>query len=245
MRIIAHRGYSAAFPENTALAFEQAIAAGADMIETDVRLTRDGCAVCWHDADLQRVVGDPHAVADLTREEFCAVPLPLDQFPLTLESVLALARGRVRVMLDVKIPSDAMLEAIVAALDATRMAGEVVYGVRRVQQYRALRRRVPQVAVLAMPAAPEALPDYLAAGVIAVRLWEDEADAGRIARIHAAQRQAWVTAGLRPAGEAAGHVTAPRAAALARLGADALLVNDPRLARTACARAATARKAAP
>ena len=42
MIVIAHRGYSAKAPENTMAAFELALAAGADGIELDVHLTRDG-----------------------------------------------------------------------------------------------------------------------------------------------------------------------------------------------------------
>lgn len=54
-KIIAHRGYSGKYPENTMLAFEQAIKAGADAIETDVRKTADGVLVIMHDSSLVRV----------------------------------------------------------------------------------------------------------------------------------------------------------------------------------------------
>ena len=49
-RIIAHRGASAAFPENTLAAFRGAAALGADGVELDVRRTADGAAVVHHDA---------------------------------------------------------------------------------------------------------------------------------------------------------------------------------------------------
>ncbi|UWX96484.1 glycerophosphodiester phosphodiesterase family protein [Arthrobacter zhaoxinii] len=52
--MIAHRGHSTAAPENTLPAFAAAAAAGAAMIETDIRLTADGTAVLLHDADLRR-----------------------------------------------------------------------------------------------------------------------------------------------------------------------------------------------
>ena len=52
---IAHRGYSARFPENTRLAFEGAIGAGADYIEVDARLSADSQVICCHDADLTRL----------------------------------------------------------------------------------------------------------------------------------------------------------------------------------------------
>ncbi len=55
--IIAHRGASAAAPENTHAAFERAFQDGADGIELDVRLARDGVPVVFHDVTFERTVG--------------------------------------------------------------------------------------------------------------------------------------------------------------------------------------------
>jgi glycerophosphoryl diester phosphodiesterase len=52
--VIAHRGASAQAPENTLPAFELAVRQGADAFELDVRLTRDGAAVVFHDSTLER-----------------------------------------------------------------------------------------------------------------------------------------------------------------------------------------------
>jgi glycerophosphoryl diester phosphodiesterase len=67
--IIGHRGASAVAPENTMAAFREAIAAGSDGIEFDVRLTRDGVPVIIHDNTLRRTAGLPHRIADLTLSE--------------------------------------------------------------------------------------------------------------------------------------------------------------------------------
>ena len=56
-RVIAHRGSSGTAPENTMAAFREAAASGADMIELDVRLTRDGQCVVLHDRTLRRTTG--------------------------------------------------------------------------------------------------------------------------------------------------------------------------------------------
>lgn len=61
--LIAHRGASADAPENTLAAFERACRAGARMIETDARLTRDGQVVLLHDARLERTTEQSGAVA--------------------------------------------------------------------------------------------------------------------------------------------------------------------------------------
>ena len=67
--IIGHRGASAVAPENTMAAFREAIAVGADGIEFDVRLTRDGVPVVIHDSTLRRTAGLNQRVSDLTWQE--------------------------------------------------------------------------------------------------------------------------------------------------------------------------------
>ena len=74
--IIGHRGASAVAPENSMAAFAAAIAAGADGIEFDVRLSRDGVPVIIHDDTLQRTHGLRRRVADLTVEELRDVRVP-------------------------------------------------------------------------------------------------------------------------------------------------------------------------
>ncbi len=71
--IIGHRGASRSAPENTMAAFRLALEAGADGVEFDVRLTRDGIPVIIHDDDLRRTGGTPSRVADLTLHELQAI----------------------------------------------------------------------------------------------------------------------------------------------------------------------------
>ncbi len=67
--IIAHRGDSANAPENTLAAFRMALAKGADGLEFDVQLSRDGVPVVIHDHDLKRTGIRPERVAELTAAE--------------------------------------------------------------------------------------------------------------------------------------------------------------------------------
>ena len=67
--ITAHRGDCSAAPENTLAAFELAIENGADIIELDVRQTKDGEIVVMHDESLKRVCGVNKKVGKLTYEE--------------------------------------------------------------------------------------------------------------------------------------------------------------------------------
>ncbi|MBA4143530.1 MAG: glycerophosphodiester phosphodiesterase [Nitrosospira sp.] len=65
MLVLAHRGYHAAVPENTLAAFEAAVTAGANGIETDVRISRDGLPVLIHD----RILASGQVTAELARGE--------------------------------------------------------------------------------------------------------------------------------------------------------------------------------
>jgi glycerophosphoryl diester phosphodiesterase len=67
--VIAHRGSSAYAPENTLAAFTLAAEQGADAIELDVDLTRDGHVVVMHDATVGRTTDGQGRVADLTLDE--------------------------------------------------------------------------------------------------------------------------------------------------------------------------------
>lgn len=64
--VIAHRGSSAAFAENTRAAFLHALAEGSDGVEVDVHLTRDRQVVCLHDRTLERTSDGSGPVADHT-----------------------------------------------------------------------------------------------------------------------------------------------------------------------------------
>jgi len=103
--VIAHRGFSARYPENTLAAIEAAITLGVDMVELDVHETADGELVVFHDYRLNRIYGVRKRVRDALRRELPDAPtlgevLRLN-FPLLVEikganpeKVSALVHGR-------------------------------------------------------------------------------------------------------------------------------------------------------
>ncbi|HEU0181812.1 MAG TPA: glycerophosphodiester phosphodiesterase family protein [Agromyces mariniharenae] len=93
-RVLAHRGLALDAPENTMLAFSEAVGIGASYLETDVHVSHDGVAVISHDPSLRRVAGHDLRVSDLTMDElrridlghgqgYCALEEALDAFPQT------------------------------------------------------------------------------------------------------------------------------------------------------------------
>ncbi len=98
--ICAHRGASADHADNSADAFEAAIAAGADLVETDIRRGRDGVLVLAHDA-----VGD-------------------DEDPLPLSVLLDVARGRIG--LDLELKEAGLEREMLALLEPAHREGLIV-----------------------------------------------------------------------------------------------------------------------
>ncbi len=77
VQVVAHRGSSAAHAEHTLAAYELALQEGADSLECDIRLTRDGVPVCVHDRRIDRVsdgrgVLSTLELADLTDLDFAS-----------------------------------------------------------------------------------------------------------------------------------------------------------------------------
>lgn len=107
--LYAHRGASVQAPENTLVAFRQAVEAGADGVELDVHLSADGVPVVIHDTTLERTTdgGGPvghHTAAELMAmdagrwfaPEFAGEPVP------TLRQVLELLTGHLRINVEIK-----------------------------------------------------------------------------------------------------------------------------------------------
>lgn len=102
-RVIAHRGFPDGHAENTIGAFQAALDIGADLLETDVHLSKDGHVIVAHDPDLSRVAGLPGRVADYTAAELSGIDLGFGQgFPSLAEVLETFPSARFNI--DVKVP---------------------------------------------------------------------------------------------------------------------------------------------
>lgn len=120
---VAHRGDPYRHRENTLRSVESAIAAGADAVEVDVRLTRDGVPVLLHDATLERLWGDPRPVGRLTLDDLAEVGAPGGpRVPTLTEALKAVAAApHARLMIDLDDPGPAAaVHRAVADLGAER-----------------------------------------------------------------------------------------------------------------------------
>jgi glycerophosphoryl diester phosphodiesterase len=153
MQIYAHRGASRDFPEGSRAAYEGAVGQGADGFECDVRLTKDGQIICWHDSDTSRLAGEKKSIAwsTLADLEFAAPYLLSDLIELAIATKKNLA-------IETKHPvvTRGVIEYKVAALldlyrDAITAAGIdlVLFSFSSAAVRRATRLGVPSVHLLA------------------------------------------------------------------------------------------------
>lgn len=109
MEIIGHRGAADSAPENTLAAIRQGFHEGADAVEIDVHLTRDGRIVVIHDADTRRTTGHEGRIAEMTLAEIARLDAGRwkgrawqgEKIP-TLEAVLETVPAGKRLLIEVK-----------------------------------------------------------------------------------------------------------------------------------------------
>jgi glycerophosphoryl diester phosphodiesterase len=107
--VMAHRGFSGKAPENTLAAFRQAIEIGSDFIELDVRFSKDGHLVVFHDDTLERTTNGKGKVADFSLQDLRGLDAGSwfgssfsgERIP-TFQEVLDLAKGRILVNIELK-----------------------------------------------------------------------------------------------------------------------------------------------
>ena len=122
--IVAHRGASAAAPENTMAAVRQAVEEGTDWVEIDVQETADGEVVVLHDSDFKKVAGVDLKIWDATMADLKNIdigsffsPEYNAERPPRLADVLAFCKGKAKVVIELKYYGhDQRLEERVAEL---------------------------------------------------------------------------------------------------------------------------------
>jgi glycerophosphoryl diester phosphodiesterase len=208
--VIAHRGDSSSAPEQTRAAYERAVELGAEMIEADVRRTRDGHLVMLHDPTVDRTTDGHGAVADITLEELRRLDaggwfsprFAGERVPLLVELFELAERARIGLCLEVKGESAAGCESLAHAVAAEiARRGRLDEDVLASFDHAALRSAARAVAGLRV--APERLPERgasiggavveqaLAVGAPIVQHHHADLIAATVAAVHAAGLQVW------------------------------------------------------
>jgi len=160
--LAAHRGGSLLWPENSLLAFRNALALGADFIEFDVHLSRDGEVMVIHDATLYRTTTGAGPVRDNSVAELKAFRLKDRSGTVTTETVPTLdevvevaARAKRRMLLEIKVDAGkarypGIEEKVLAILDRHTMTASTVVMAFEAPTWRRVRELRPEVATCAL-----------------------------------------------------------------------------------------------
>ena len=156
--LAAHRGGAQLWPENSLLAFRSAIALGADFLEFDVHLSKDGQVVVIHDPTLERTTTGAGPVSDRTLPELRALRLKgrdgkvTEELVPTLDDVAHLvAPTPVRLLLEIKADAKrqrypGIEEKILGILESHGMAARTIVMAFEEETVRRIGKLQPEVA---------------------------------------------------------------------------------------------------
>lgn len=148
MLVLAHRGvHYRGLSENTLEAFEEGIRQGADGIEFDLRVAKDGELVVVHDANLHRVAGDAHRVGELTAGELAEIPLRQGGKIPTLHDVTSHIHAPALLDIEVK-HADALEPLIVKLKTSSALRERTIVSSFNLRVIAGIRREVPDVRAL-------------------------------------------------------------------------------------------------
>ena len=233
LKIVAHRGASALAPENTMAAFFKALELGVDVIETDVRLTRDHQFVLSHDDNLLRLAGQPRMIDEIDLAGLQAIAVGTDslhgdQTIPRLVDLFRVIRGQVRVLLDLKMGSG-YEEDLVDLIQTAGVEQDVILGVRSIGALRTFKMLASGLPTLAFGYPLDVVWKMTDEGVDIIRLWSMWVDAPVMGRAKRVDKPVWVMCGVRNESRA-GNATLQELLLYRRMGVEGVILNDPRLA---------------
>ncbi|HLZ14779.1 MAG TPA: glycerophosphodiester phosphodiesterase [Candidatus Saccharimonadales bacterium] len=145
-KVIGHRGARGLAPENTLAAIEAGIGAGADEIEIDVRVTRDGVPVLNHNPFLQDNQGNDMPHVRIHEQNYAELLTRKDSLA-TLEEAIRLANRRMPMIIEVKpkVHISPVVKTIQAFLGEGWQPGDFLLASFSQRTLRALHRELPQL----------------------------------------------------------------------------------------------------
>ena len=155
--VIPHGGGDGLYPENTLYAYEKTMAMGADVVDVDVRKSKDGVLIAFHDASTTRITGKAGSVGALSYAELTKLDAgwsfakgalyPFRGKGITIPTLEAILKRfpTSLLSLDLKDESLAMNKPLCALLTTYRRGGDVFVGSNNDAQILAFRRLCPTV----------------------------------------------------------------------------------------------------
>jgi glycerophosphoryl diester phosphodiesterase len=148
--VIAHRGSHAHVPENTIASVREAIEAGADYVEIDLRTTKDGYLVLQHDASVNRMTNSRGNVRDLLLDSIKNLEITSKESKVIFrvpefKEVLEACKNHINIYLDFK---DADVTETYRQIREAGMEKQIVVYLNKEEQYEQWRRAAPAMPLM-------------------------------------------------------------------------------------------------
>jgi len=130
--VAAHRATNPNYPENSLAAIEESIRIGVDIVEIDIRKSKDGELVIMHDKTIDRTTNGTGKVDDFTLAELKELRLKFgnditeEQVP-TFEEVLQLTKGKILLDVDFKLEGEAAVRQTFKLIEKYGMADQILF----------------------------------------------------------------------------------------------------------------------
>lgn len=197
---------------------------GAHAVEVDVRRTKDGQFVIFHDADLKRIDGTKVSLEELYLKELNQ-RLVKANFPpvLTLPQLKHEYNRQLPIVFDLKFQQlpDSLIDMLAT------LPFYFYLGIRRLSALATVNTRWDRTRILALVPEPATIEEFVQSGAGIIRLWEDWVTPELVLEVRKLDAQVWVMMGR------SGSVGNTDKKSLARIldaGVDGVLLNDPEMA---------------
>lgn len=225
MKIIAHRSGPSVYPEQTITSARFALYCGADMVEVDVRYSKDKKIVTSHDANVSRVFGVDKNVKDMTADEFLALRHKSDPsfgshlFEHYLECNVA--------PLLIHVKENELIPDLLDMLKKYNYLDKTVLGVMSANVIPQIKAFSNQLKVLAFMPKVENIKEFADNGADYIRLWQHWVNDESVKEVRKYPVELWIMTGVTGKGDDfVGVSTDEGLNKLLDIGVEGILIND-------------------
>jgi glycerophosphoryl diester phosphodiesterase len=206
--LVNHRGLSPGYPENTLAAFRNSIDMGVDVIELDLRGTKDRVSVIMHDQTVDRTTNGTGKVERFTLGEikrldagsYVNKKFTGERVPAYQEVLQFVSGTRTNLLLDIKLGKSLDRASVVRLTEKHKGILNVIVGVRTTEDIRHFRSLNPNIRILGFVKSTRQIRPFIEAGADMIRLWPNwiYAKPDLVGQVHQQGRPVWTTANDAP-----------------------------------------------
>lgn len=221
MKIIAHRCGTDIFPQQTIHSARYSLEHGADLVEVDIRFTKDNVPVVIHDPSPLLLYGAVTPVRLITAKKFLSLRRTADPSFCGHTFKDYLDCGIENMLFHIKEGGE-RLDMILSMCDKKGILDKVVFGVSSVEDVNIVKNYDKNIKVLAFMPSPGRIEDFAEAGADYIRLWQGWLSEDNISRVKTSGKELWIMANN---GFDVGEVEDGDYELFASTGAEGLLIN--------------------